>query len=71
VHSPQIHQDIARHRQADMLREAHRQRLAALAAAPKPKGPSTLGRIGSLLSSLGVQRRDRVVGSEPAIDSAA
>jgi hypothetical protein len=71
VYSPQIHQDIARHRQADMLREAHRERLAAIAAAAKPNGPGKLARIGSVLSSISVQRRTRVTGGQPAVDSAA
>jgi hypothetical protein len=71
VYSPQLHQDIARHRQADMLREAHRERLAAIAAAAKPNGPGKLARIGSVLSSISIQRRPRVAGGQPAVDSAA
>jgi hypothetical protein len=71
VYSPQLHQDIARHRQADMLREADRQRLAAIAVGANPRGPSTLGRIGSLLSQITVKRRTRLVGGQPAVDSAA
>lgn len=71
MYSPQMHQDIARHRQADMLREAHRERLAAVAAAAKPNGPGKLARIGSVLSSIAVQRRSRAVRRRPAIDSAA
>jgi hypothetical protein len=71
VYSPQMNQDIARHRQADMLREAHRQRLANVAAAAKPNGPGKLARIGSVLSSISIQRRTRVAGGQPAVDSAA
>jgi hypothetical protein len=71
VYSPQLHQDIARHRQADMLREAHRQRLANVAAAAKPNGPGKLARIGSVLSSIPLPRRSRVVGQRPAVGSAA
>jgi hypothetical protein len=71
VYSPQIHQDIARYRQADMLREAKQERLAAIAAAAKPNGPGKLARIGSVLSSISVQRRTRVAGGQPAVGSAA
>jgi hypothetical protein len=71
VYSPQLHQDIARHRQADMLREAHRERLAAIAAAAKPNGPGKLARVGSVLSSISLPRRSRVAAPQPAVDSAA
>jgi len=71
VYSPQIHQDIARHRQADMLREAHRERLAAMAAAAKPNGPGKLARLGSVLLSISVPRRSRVPRGQPAVDSVA
>jgi len=71
VYSPQIHQEIARHRQADMLHEAHRERLAAVAAAAKPSGPGRLARVGSVLSSIPLPRRSRVAGGQPAVDSAA
>jgi hypothetical protein len=71
VYSPQIHQDIARHRQADMLREAHRERLAAVAAAAKPNGPGRLARIGSVLSSVTAPWRARVAGHQPATNPAA
>jgi hypothetical protein len=71
VYSPQIHQDIARHRQADMLREADRQRLAAIAAGAKPNGPGKLARFGSVLSSITLQRRSPVAGGQPAVNSAA
>jgi hypothetical protein len=71
VYSPQIHQDIARHRQADMLREAHRERLAAVAAAAKPNGPGKMARIGTVLSNITVPRRIHVARRQPAIDSLA
>ena len=71
MYSPQIHQDIARHRQADMLRDAHRERLAAIAAEAKPNGPGRLARVGSVLSSLAVPRRSRVAVRQPAVDRAA
>jgi hypothetical protein len=71
VYSPQLNQEIARHRQADMLRDAHRERLAAIAAAAKPNGPGRLARVGSVLSSITVPRRTRVAGGQPAVDSAA
>jgi hypothetical protein len=71
VSSPQIHQEIARHRHADMLREAQRERLAAIAAAPKPNGPGKIARVGSVLSSLGIPWRDRPARQRPAVDSAA
>jgi hypothetical protein len=67
VYSPQIHQDIARHRQSDMLREGHRQRLAAIAAAAKPNGPGRLARVGSVLSSISMPRRSRVAHRRPAV----
>jgi hypothetical protein len=70
VYSPQIHQDIARHRQADMLREAHRERLAAVAAA-KPNGPGKLALLGGIFSRIAPPRRSRAAGGAPAIDSAA
>jgi hypothetical protein len=54
-----------------MLREAHRQRLANVAAAAKPNGPGKLARIGSVLSSISIQRRSRVVGQRPAVGPAA
>ena len=71
MYSPQLHQDIARHRQADMLREADRQRLAAVAAAAKPNGPGRLARVGNVLSGIALQRRTRAAGGRPAVDSAA
>jgi hypothetical protein len=67
VYSPQIHQDIARYRQADMLREAQRERLAAIAAAAKPNGPGKLARIGSVLSSVAASWRDRPAEHQPAV----
>jgi hypothetical protein len=71
VYSPQIHQDIARHRQADMLREAHRERLAAVAAAAKPNGPGKLALVGDIVSRIALPRRSRAAGGAPALDSAA
>jgi hypothetical protein len=70
VYSPQIHQDIARHRQADMVREAHRERLAAVAAAAKPNGPGKLALVGGIFSRIALPRRSRDAGGRPAIDSA-
>jgi hypothetical protein len=69
VYSPQIHEDIARHRQADMLREANRERLAAVAAA-KPNDPGKLALVGGILSKIALPRRSRVADGRPAIDSA-
>jgi hypothetical protein len=71
VYSPQLHEDIARHRQADMLREGRRQRLATLAAAAKPNGPGKLSRVGGLLASVTTPLRGRVPGHGPALDPAA
>lgn len=71
MYSPQIHQDIARHRQADMLREAHKERLAAIAAAAKPNGPGKLARVGSVLSSIPLPRRSRIADRQPAVDAAS
>lgn len=71
MYSPQLHQDIARHRHADMRREAERERLAAVAAAAKPNGPGRLARVGGVLSSLAAPRRSRVAGRQPALNSAA
>lgn len=68
MHSPQIHQDIARYRQADMLREAHRERLAFVAAAGKPKSLGMLARVGRAFP---LKRRALVAGGQPAIDPAA
>ena len=42
MYSPQIHEEIARYRQADMRREARRERLAAMAAT---NGPGKLARL--------------------------
>jgi hypothetical protein len=70
VHSPQIHQDIARHRQADMLRQANRERLAAVAAA-KPNGPGKLALVGGIFSRIALARRSRVARGRPAIDPAS
>jgi hypothetical protein len=67
VYSPQMNQDIARHRQADMLRDAHRQRLAAIAAAAKPNGPGRLALVGSVLSSIPLPRRSHVARRRPAV----
>ncbi|MGH3116788.1 MAG: hypothetical protein ACRDQ2_06675 [Gaiellales bacterium] len=39
-----------------MLRAAHGQRLANVAAAAKPNGPGKLARIGSVLSSIPLPR---------------
>jgi hypothetical protein len=69
VYSPQIHQEIARHREADMLREAQRERLAAVAAAT-PRGPGTLALLGGMFSRIALPRRNRVAGQQPAVDSA-
>jgi hypothetical protein len=71
VHSPQIHQDIARHRQADMLRQANRERLAAVAAAAKPNGPGKLALVGGIFSRIALARRSRVARGRPAIDPAS
>jgi hypothetical protein len=68
VYSPQIHQEIARHREADMLREAQRERLAAVAATPR--GPGTLALLGGMFSRIALPRRTRVAGQQPAVDSA-
>jgi hypothetical protein len=54
VYSPQIHEEIARHRQADMRREARRERLAAMAAT---NGPGKLARLGGVLASVAKRRR--------------
>lgn len=67
MYSPQMNQDIARHRQADMLREAHRQRLANVAAAAKPNGLGKLARVGSVLSSIPLPRRTHVARRRPAV----
>jgi hypothetical protein len=69
VYSPQIHQEIARHRQADMLREAQRERLAAVAAAT-PSGPGKLALLGGIFSRVALPRRTRVAGQQPAVGSA-
>ena len=71
MYSPQLHQEIARHRQADMLREARHERLAAIAAAAKPNGPGRLARVGGLLSSVASPWRGRVAARQPAVDSVA
>ena len=65
MYSPQIHEEIARHRQADIRREAHRERLAALAAA---NGPGKLARLGSVLASV-ANRRRRIARRELAVGS--
>ena len=67
MYSPQIHQEIARHRQVDLLREAGRERLAAAA---KPNGPGRLARVGNVFSSIAV-RRSRVAAEQTAVGSAA
>lgn len=67
MYSPQIHQDIARYRQADMLREARRERLAAIAAGTKPNGPGRLARLGGILSSLALPHRGLVGSQRPAV----
>jgi hypothetical protein len=67
VYSPQLHQDIARYRQADLMRDAHRERLAAIAAAAKPNGPGMLARVGSVLSSVAAPWRDRPGYHRPAV----
>jgi hypothetical protein len=54
VYSPQIHEEIARQRQADMRREAHSERLAAIAAT---NGPGKLARLGGVLASVANRRR--------------
>jgi hypothetical protein len=54
VSSPQIHQEIARRRQAEMRHEAHRERLAAIAAA---QGPGKLARFAGVLASVAHRRR--------------
>lgn len=71
MYSPQLHQEIARQRQADMRREAHGERLAAIAAAAKPNGPGRLARVGGVLSSVAAPWRGRVARQRPAIDAAA
>jgi hypothetical protein len=63
VYSSQIHQEIARQRQAEMRREAHRERLAAIAAA---HGPGKLARLGGVLASV-AHRRRRVARRELAV----
>jgi hypothetical protein len=50
-----------------MLREAHRERLAAIAAAAKPNGPGRLARVGSVLSSIPLPRRSHVARRRPAV----
>jgi hypothetical protein len=65
VYSPQIHEEIARHRQAEMRRDAHRERLAALAAA---NGPGKLARLGGVLASVADGRR-RIARRELAVGS--
>jgi hypothetical protein len=50
VYSPQIHEDVARHRQADMLREARRERLAATAAAARREGLGKLAHVSSVFA---------------------
>ena len=54
MYSPQIHEEIARYRQADMRREARRERLAAMAAT---NGPGKLARLGGVLASVANRRR--------------
>ena len=61
--SPYIHEVIAGQRQADWRREAHRERLAAIAAA---RGPGKLARLGSVLASV-ANRRRRVARRELAV----
>jgi hypothetical protein len=53
-----------------MLREAHRERLAAMAAAAKPSGPGRLALIGSIVSRIALLSRSRVAGPKPAVNSA-
>ena len=71
MYSPQIHQEISRHRQADMLREARREQLAAAAAAAHPHGPGKLALLGGIDSRIALPGRNRVAGPQPAVDSAA
>ena len=61
--SPHIHEVIAGQRQADLRREAHRERLAAIAAA---HGPGKLARLGGVLASV-ANRRRRVARRELAV----
>ena len=65
MYSPQIHEVIACHREADMRLAAHRERLAALAAA---HGPGKLARLGGVLASV-AHRRRRVARRELAAGS--
>ena len=53
MYSSQIHQEVARQRQAEMRREAHRERLAAIAAT---HGPGKLARLGGVLASVAHRR---------------
>jgi hypothetical protein len=53
-----------------MLREAHRERLAAVAAAAKPNGPGKLALVGDIVSRIALPRRSRAAGGAPTLDSA-
>jgi hypothetical protein len=70
VYSPQIHQDIARLRQADMRREAHGERLAAIAAA-KPNGPGKFACVRHIFSNVAAAWRGPLGHRQPALDSAS
>jgi hypothetical protein len=66
--SPQIHQELARQRQADMLREAQRERLAAVAAG-RDSGPR-LAWAWTLMASVSKHVRRRPVTAKPAASTA-
>jgi hypothetical protein len=53
-----------------MLREAHRERLAAVAAAAKANGPGKLALVGDIVSRIALPRRSRAAGGAPTLDSA-
>jgi hypothetical protein len=59
VLSPTLNQEIARNRQADMVREADRERLAALAVADGAAGES---RVKALASRVSLGRLTRRLG---------
>jgi hypothetical protein len=53
-----------------MLREAHRERLAAVAAAAKLNGPGKLALVGGIFSRIALPRSSRAASGAPALDSA-
>ncbi len=71
MYSPQIHQEVGRQRQSEMLAVARRERVAATAAAAKPDRPGRLGRIGSTWSSIGSRWHARVARRERVVDAPA